>query len=324
MNKIELLFIHKQLCTSRFFQQKLLEAGLNAYTEFGEEAISVGSALAMGDDVISCYFRGEGSTLRLKGGITLRDQMAWLLGRKNDSGFLSTTLPSAWTDTAHGVIGTTSSLIGADADVAVGVAMAMKMKKTGKAVLFQSGDGATSKGNFHECLNFCSLYHLPMILLVRGNGWAMSTNVERDIHVSSIPDMVKPFGFLIMEVDGNDILAVMKAVKQARKHAVQTGPVLIYAKTYRMSPHSAHDKDLYRDQAVKKMWEKKDPILLLEKTMLDADVPQSQISKNKAEAKSEIEDAYSYALAQPAFTAQELLARQQEVVRTIIYGREEN
>ena len=322
MNQTEILFIHEQLCISRFFQEKLLEAGLNAYTEFGEEAISVGSALAMGNGVMSCYFRGEGNVVRLKGGINIRDQMAWLLGRKNEGGFLSTTLPSAWTDVTHGVIGTTSSLIGADADVAVGVAMAMKMKKTGKAVLFQSGDGATSKGNFHECLNFCSLYHLPMILMVRGNGWAMSTNVERDIHVSSIPDMVRPFGFLIIEVDGNDILAVMDAVKQAQKHAVQTGPVLIYAKTYRMSPHSAHDRDLYRDPEVKKMWEKKDPILLLEKTILNTGVSLDRLDENKAKAKSEVEDAYTYALAQPYFTEHELLARQQSFIRTI-YGRGE-
>ena len=316
----QLLSLHRQLCISRFFQEKLLELGLNAYTEFGEEAISVGAALAMDDGIISCYFRGEGSALRLKGAISLKDQMAWFLGRKNDGDFLSATLPSGWTDTTHGVIGVTSSLIGADADVAVGAAFAQKKQKTGKAVLFMSGDGATSKGNFHEMMNFSSVFALPLVILVRGNGWAMSTNIERDIHVTSIPDMVRPFGIRITEIDGNNILAVMDAVKESKAYAVSHGPAMIYAKTYRMSPHSAHDKDEYRDPAVRKQWIKKDPITVLEGRMEETGISQSEIDENKLAAHREIEDAYTYAMEQSSFTPEELLERETAAIDKI-YGR---
>lgn len=319
MDQKIMLLLFKEMLLTRLFQKKLLEAGINAYTEKGEEAISVGSALGIGDSIISCYFRGEGSALRLKQGIGLKDQMAWWLGRKNNLGVVSTTLPSAYTDVSHRVIGTTSSLIGGDMDVAVGVAMAQK-KKQGGAVLFMCGDGATSKGNFHEMLNFSSLYRLPFIIMVRGNGWAMSTPVSKNTHVADITWLGDAFGIKTLKIDGNDVCEVYETVKAAEKSVQTDGPVMIYAKTYRMSAHSAHDEDEYRTPSDKTVWEDKDPILRLERRLEEGEMTREEVSRIKKGCSQQIEEAYAWACRQPVIPVEEYLYIQRKIVNNIYKG----
>jgi len=312
---IDMKHLYQELCRARFFQEKLLSTGTPCYTEFGEEAISVGSVYGMRpDDIVSCYFRGEGSVIRMKGGVTINDQMACWKGRMPESGIISATLPSAWTDVENGVIGTTSSLIGADADIAVGVAMAQKMQNTGKAVLFLAGDGACSKGNFHEMFNFASLYKLPLVVMVRGNGWAMSTNVERNTHVSNIPAMAEPFGFKTKTVDGNNVLEIAEAVREAAEYAATTGPYLIEAKTYRVSGHSPNDEDDYRDPSIKAEWQKKDPLLNLEKEMLLAGVSPEEINATRLAIIQEVDQAYEWSQGRPVLKVEEYYNRQTRII----------
>ncbi len=315
MEKRLLIKCYRNLVQQRYFQQKLLQHGMGIYTETGEEAITVGMCEALNqDDIISCYFRGEGSVLRYKGGISLKEQMCCWLGRLGEEEYINTTLPSAWTDVEHGVIGTSSSLIGGDADVATGVAFAQKKLKTGKIVVFVSGDGATSKGNFHEMFNWSALFKLPLLILVRGNKWAMSTPVERDICVSNITDLVKPFGIKTYECDGNDVDAVYQTIKEAAEYTRKNGPVLVYAETYRMSGHSAHDEDDYRDEAVKKEWKKKDPILNTEKQLLSEGMTEEEITGLRKEEMKGIDEAYEWALTRPEISVQQYYEKQQSVV----------
>jgi pyruvate dehydrogenase E1 component alpha subunit len=313
-----LLTCYKNLVQQRYFQQKLLDHGIGIYTEVGEEAITVGTCAALRpQDIMTCYFRGEGATLRYKGGIDLREQMCCWLGRLGEKGSINSSLPSAWTDVEHGVIGCSSSLIGGDADVATGVALAQKKLKTGNVVVLMSGDGATSKGNFHEMFNWASLFNLPLIILVRGNGWAMSTPVEKDINVSSIPDMVKPFGIKTYECDGNDVQAVYETMGAAAVYSRQNGPSLVYAKTYRISGHSAHDEDDYRDPTVKEQWRKQDPILNTEKQLIVLGVSEKEWAETKAAAIAEIDEAYNWALTRPEITVEQYYNVQQSVVNKI-------
>jgi len=320
MNKIETL---KQLYYTRYFQEKLLNEGHKAYTEFGEEAITVGSNIGiMESDIISCYFRGEGATLRMKGGINLEDQMAWWIGKKSAKGFISATLPSAWMDIDNNVIGTTSSLIGADDDVAVGVAMAQKMKNTGKIVLFMVGDCAVSKGNFHETMNFASLYNLPMIIVVRSNGWGMSTTVEKNTSVTSIPAMAEPFKFATKTIDGNDVFAVIDAVKNAADYVRNgNGPYLIETITYRMSGHSANDEYEYKDDTKMKEWAQKDPLLNCEKALQKDGVSMNEIEELKVQVKKDIDSAYEAAVRREDITSDDLLEMQSSLVNKM-WGKE--
>ncbi len=315
MKKQLLSRAYEMLLEARYVPAKIFDHGVGIYREEGEEAITVGTILAMKDtDIISCYFRGEGSALRFKGGMSLREEMCSWLNRKGETDKVNIIFPSAITDVEHGVIGTSSSLIGGDMDVAVGVALSQKMQKSGKIVVFMSGDGATSKGNFHEMINWASRFNLPLLIIVRGNGWAMSTAVENNTHVSSIPEIVKPFGLNTFECDGNDVEAVYDCVSEAVDFVRNSGPALVYAKTYRMSGHSAHDEDDYRDPAVKEAWRAKDPILNIERKMLDSGIAESEINEIKANVLGNIEDAYQWALTRPQITVEEYLKGQEEVV----------
>ena len=308
---------------SRYCQKKLLDYGIGMYTEIAEEAITAGLIPALDpEDIVACYFRGEGSTLRYKGGITLREQMCCWMGRLGEEGYINASLPSAWTDVEHGVIGTSSSLIGGDADVAVGVALAQKKLKSGKIVAFISGDGATSKGNFHEMCNWSGRFNLPLLIIVRGNKWAMSTMVENNTHVTSIEDMVRPFGLKTWHCTGNDIEKVYETVSEAADYVRHTGPALVYMDTYRVSGHSAHDEDDYRDPAVKAEWLKNnDPIVNAEASLKKAGVSEEEIAALNAQAKKEVDEAYDWALTRPEITVKQFLDKQEEVVRQM-WGQE--
>lgn len=301
----------KELLITRFFQEKLVAADATAYVEYGEEAITVGSCLGLDEgDFISTYFRGEGSALRLRGGISLEDHMAICLGRKWKDGTFHASIPNGISDIEHGVVGPTSSLIGADDDVVTGVALAQKLQKTGKVVLLMLGDCATSKGNFHEAINFASVFHLPLIIMIRGNGWGMSTKVENDIGVTSIPDMVKPFGFAVKTIDGNNVFEVINTVKEAAEYVRSgQGPYLIEAVTYRMTGHSLHDEDEYRDSADKEKWAAKDPIVVCGNIMKENGATQEEIDILVKEAHDEIDRVYDEAMKRDPITVEDRLSQ---------------
>ena len=313
---------YRNMIQQRYFQKKVLDHGIGMYTEICEEAITAGMIPALDpDDKIACYFRGEGSTLRYKGGITLREQMCCWLGRLGEKGYINASLPSAWTDVEHGVIGTSSSLIGADADVAVGVALAQKKLKTGNIVVFVSGDGATSKGNFHEMCNWAGRFNLPLLIIVRGNKWAMSTMIENNTH-ADIEEVAKPFGIKTWHCTGNDIETVYETVKEAADYTRKEGPALVYLDTYRISGHSAHDEDDYRDPAVKEEWlRNNDPIKNAEASLKKAGVPEEEIKTIETEAKKEIDEAYEWALTRPEITVAQFLEKQESVVNRM-WGQE--
>jgi len=139
------------------------------------------------------------------------------------------------------------------------------------AVLTIFGDGATSRGGFHVGLNFAGIYRLPVIFVVQNNQWAISVPASKQ--TGSLTFAVKGVAYNIpgVRVDGNDVLAVYTASREALKRAKEGGgPTLIEAVTYRMGPHTtADDPTRYRPPEVVKAMEKYDPILRFEKYLLN-------------------------------------------------------
>lgn len=311
----EVLQALRLMYETRFFQQKLISQGYGGYTDLGEEAIEVGALLgAPKEDITNSYFRGEGIQIRYKGGLSMRDQMAQWMFKKDSHNTISMVFPSFEFAVEHGVYGVESSLIGSEDDMLVGVALAQKLQKTGKTVTMMIGDGATSKGNFFETLNFCALFKLPMIIIVRGNEWAMSTTFERT-QAADLIKLAQSFGLEAKTVDGNDAIAVKDAVSLAVKTAnAGEGATLIFAKTYRMSAHSKNDKDEYRDPALKQAWADKDPVLLLETRLLEAGVDSHELIKIKGEVQLAIDEAYEWAAVRPDITPQERTDLQQRII----------
>ncbi len=148
---------------------------------------------------------------------------------------------------------------------AVGAAWAAKYKKDPIAVLTTFGDGATSKGDFHEGMNFAGVFKLPLVFVCQNNQWAISVPVSRQTASATIAQKAIAYGFEGLQVDGNDVLGVYRAVKEALEKARRgEGAMFIECLTYRLSDHTtADDASRYRTDEEVSIWKKKDPILRL-------------------------------------------------------------
>lgn len=161
----------------------------------------------------------------------------------------------------------------------MGIAWGCKLRGAGRVCATFCGDGGTSEGDFHEALNFAGVYNLPLIMVVQNNHWAISIPRSRQTAAPTIAQKAIAYGFDGLQVDGNDILAVIVAVREAvEKARTGGGPTLIEAVTYRLGMHTtADDPKKYRKDEEVKEWEARDPLLrfhayLKQKGLLDEKV----------------------------------------------------
>jgi pyruvate dehydrogenase E1 component alpha subunit len=132
------------------------------------------------------------------------------------------------------------------------------------------GDGATSKGDFHEALNLAGVFRLPVVFICQNNQWAISVPLKGQTAVASLAQKAVAYGFEGIQVDGNDAFAVYRATRQALDKAKGgAGPTFIECLTYRMSDHTtADDAGRYRSGEEVALWRARDPILRLERYLL--------------------------------------------------------
>ena len=145
---------------------------------------------------------------------------------------------------------------------AVGLAYAAQYKGDDAVVMAYCGDGATSEGDFHEALNFAGVWHVPVVFVVQNNQWAISVPLKKQTHSRTIAQKALAYGFPGIQVDGNDVLAVQVATREAVERArAGGGPTLIECVTYRLGVHTtADDPTKYRSEEEVKAWERKDPL----------------------------------------------------------------
>ncbi len=158
---------------------------------------------------------------------------------------------------------------------AVGLALGMKKKKENSVVLTSTGDGGTSKGDFHEALNFAGVYRAPVVFAVENNQWAISVRREMQTASKTLAQKAVAYGFEGILVDGNDVIACHEATLYAVEKARQgKGPTLIEFYTYRMGPHTTAELVSNRLKAPEEveLWEKRDPIKRFEKYLLDSGI----------------------------------------------------
>lgn len=153
---------------------------------------------------------------------------------------------------------------------AVGLAWAFQKKKEPKVAVAFFGDGATSTGDFHEGLNFASVFKVPAVFVCQNNQWAISMPRSRQTASETIAQKAIAYGMHGIQVDGNDALAMYSAAKEAMDRArAGEGPTLIEAVTYRIEHHTtADDWTRYRDSKEVEEWIKKDPIERFKKFLL--------------------------------------------------------
>jgi pyruvate dehydrogenase E1 component subunit alpha len=173
---------------------------------------------------------------------------------------------------------------------AVGLGYAIQYRGDDAVVMAYCGDGATSEGDFHEALNFAGVWHVPVVFVVQNNQWAISVPLKKQTHSRTLAQKALAYGFPGMQVDGNDVLAVVAASRAAVDRARGGGgPTLIECITYRLGVHTtADDPTKYRSQEEVDAWERKDPltrfrVYLEKKNLLEAGL-EEQVDEEIARA----------------------------------------
>ena len=193
------------------------------------------------------------------------------------------------------------SHMAASVPVAAGMALACRQRGEDRVVLTFFGDGATSTGAWHEGVNFAAVLRLPVILVLENNQYAYSTPLQRQTAARALIDKAVGYGIAGTAVDGNDVLAVYEAARQAAARARRgEGPTLIECLTMRVRGHSEADKFGYVPKELLDEWAGRDPIALFEKRLrADAVMTDEADSAMQARIAAEIEEGLAWAEASP-------------------------
>jgi pyruvate dehydrogenase E1 component alpha subunit len=261
----------------------------------GEEAVPYGTAHALRDsDWILTAYRETGAALYR--GYPLRTFMCQMFGNAED------TVKGRQMPVHHSARNinfvSISSPVGSQIPHAVGAAWAAKLQKKDDVVVGFFGDGATSTPTFHVSANFAAVFKIPVILICRNNGWAISVPRSGQTASPTFAQKAVAYGMPGVLVDGNDILAMIHVVREAAARARRgEGPTLIEARTYRRRAHSTSDEPAkYRDPEEPKEWESRDPLDRLRAYMqARGELPEGFEAKVREETNLEIRQAIAEA-----------------------------
>jgi TPP-dependent pyruvate/acetoin dehydrogenase alpha subunit len=253
------LQLNRQLETrlERLFRQGKILGGL--YSSLGQEAISVGAAYALeARDWLAPMIRNIGSLLVKN--VPPRDVFTQHMARET-SPTHGKDATSHFADLKNRHIVAPSSMLGDLIPVLTGVAMAGRYLGQNIVALTFIGDGGSSTGAFHEGMNLAASQRAPLVVVLENNQWAYSTPSSRQVPLRDFADRAKAYGIRSSIVDGNDVLAVYRAAKQAVDECrAGRGPWLIEAKTMRMKGHAQHDAAEYVPKEMFEYWKARDPI----------------------------------------------------------------
>lgn len=297
--------LYADMVEARTYDRKSMamqrQGRLATYAPFeGQEAAQIGAAAALrSDDWVAATYRD--AALMWRAGYPW-----WLLvaGRTGDE---------RGGEAPDGVnVLPPSITVGGHMIHAVGLAWAESLRGSDRIALTSFGDGATSEGDFHEAMNFAAVYQAPVVFLCQNNGFAISYPTLEQTRSESIAIKAEGYGMPGLQVDGNDVAAVLVAVREAVESARSgRGPSLIEAVTYRLGPHTtADDPTRYRDEEIAAGWRERDPLervrILLERAGAWSEEWQSEL---EASASQTIETAVERAESLPQPTADEMFHR---------------
>ena len=291
-----LLTLYRGMVLTRAFDLKAVSlqrtGRLGTYAvSLGQEAVSVGIASAMrAEDVLLPSYRDNG-TLLWRG--TKMEEILLFWGG-DERGNLSSGPPH---DFPYCIP------VGSQAPQAAGVAYAFKLRKEPRVAVCLFGDGATSKGDVYEAMNFAGVHKLPVVFVANNNQWAISVPLKLQTASETLAQKAIAAGFTGEQVDGNDVIAMRAAAEEAIAQArAGGGPRLIEALTYRLSDHTtADDAARYRpSEEVQARW-KEEPIARLRAYLVSQKAwGKAQEEELAAECQKKIEAAIERYLASSA------------------------
>jgi TPP-dependent pyruvate/acetoin dehydrogenase alpha subunit len=263
------------------------------YDGYGQEAVSTGAAFAMGPADGLCVLHRDLAAHLVRGVSPARILGQYMARAGGVTGGRDANVHFG--DHRLGCVGMVSMLPDMML-VATGMAMAYSLRDEPRCALTWLGDGATSRGDFHEAMNWAGVQRLPVIFVLENNQYAFSTPLRLQFAVDPV-ERARAYGFPGVVVDGNDVEAMFEVTRQARERALAGGgPTLIEAMTMRMHGHAAHDDMRYVPPALVEHWRDRDPIAAQERRLRTAGIDTSAV---RAGVDREIELAAAEALAMP-------------------------
>ncbi len=280
----------------KLYRQGKIVGGV--YVGRGQEAIAVGACIDLRHEDVVCPSHRDMGAFLIRG-MSLRTIFAQYMARKTGAtrgkdgnmhmGDLNLNLVPF------------ISMLADNIPVATGIALSFKMRSQDRVALCFFGDGATSRGDFHEGVNMAAVLKVPVVFICNNNQYAYSTPLERQMAVANVADRAEAYGIPGEIVDGNDVLAVWDAVARAiERTRIGHGPTLIECKTFRMTGHSAHDDAGYVPHELFELWEERDPIKRFERYLSERGmITQGGIEEIDKRINREIDEAIQIAEKDP-------------------------
>ncbi|MBM4015424.1 MAG: pyruvate dehydrogenase (acetyl-transferring) E1 component subunit alpha [Planctomycetes bacterium] len=269
LSKERLLELYRVMVLTRVLDDRAMKLQRQGRIGFyvpaiGQEASHIGTAAALEkDDWVFPSYRDPG--IALLRGVPVVELLHQCYGNSADH-TLGRQMPVHYSLKKIRFV-SISSPIGTQIVQAAGAAMAMKVeavreKRAPHVAITYFGDGSTSSNDFHTGLNFAGVFAAPCIFVCENNGWAISVPLEGQTASATMAAKAEAYGMPGIRVDGNDVLAVYAATREAVERArAGKGPTLIETVTFRIGGHSSSDDpSRYRDPKVCEVWKGRDPI----------------------------------------------------------------
>lgn len=300
MTRDEALALYRSMLLIRRFEERCaqiyVEGKIGGFLHLyiGQEAVGVGAmSLLRPDDAFITSYRDHGYALAR--GTDPRPLMAELCGKvtgisRGKGGSMH------FYDVPRGNFGG-DGIVGGHLPVAAGMGYAIRLRQTDQVVLCFFGDGAVNEGAFHEALNVCALWDLPVVFIIENNRYGMGTSLDRASSVKDLYQRASAYGMPRREVNGMDLLAVRNVLAEAIDRARnEKRPTLVEAETYRYRGHSMSDPGKYRTKEEVDQMMRFDPIFQFGKRLTEQErVSQGELDAFDKEVTALVDEAVKFA-----------------------------
>ena len=306
LTDIDLIDMYRRVALARAIDERMWILNRAGRVPFvisgqGHEGAQVGivSALRQGHDWMVPFYRSVAACMSF--GMTPREIMLAQYAKAIDPSSGGRQMPGHYGAASHNIL-STSSPVGTQLLHAAGIALAAKIRRTGQVAITFMGEGASNQGDFHEGLNFAGIHHLPLILVVENNGYAISVPAERQLPIADVALRAAGYAMPGVIVDGSDVLACYAAGREAvRRARAGEGATLIEAKVTRLTAHSSDDQQTkYRSAEELAEERERDPLPMFRSQLRAAGVLDAALEASIGiDIVRAVDDATDYAELQP-------------------------